>query len=90
MLKIIQASTTIVTLAVQKCRWTSFLETAKYTCTISAAAVTNSHTLQTGGITGITVTIGVQETTGTTETINKTGKIREITEVTQPARKISP
>ncbi len=64
---------------------------------IILVAVTNTHTTQTGEITGTAVTIEIQENTGITETTNKTGETREITEVntmtteaTGPGKKTSP
>lgn len=73
------------------------LKTTKDTHGISAA-VAVTHTPQTGEITRTTVTIEIQETPGITETINKTGGLREIreanttttTEATRPGRKTSP
>lgn len=80
MLKTMQPSTAIVTLAVRKCRWTSILKTAKDIHAILAAAVTNTHTPQREEITGVTVPIEIQETTGISENTNETGGMREITE----------
>lgn len=56
------------------------LETARDTQTILAVAVTDTHSLPTGEITGTTATIEIQQTTEITEIINKTGGMREITE----------
>lgn len=54
------------------------LETVKYTCAISAAAVTHTHTPQTREITGTTDTTEAQETTAFPT--SETGESREITE----------